>query len=496
MIRLRAPAAITRYVLLVMHVSIGLATAGAVRAETQALDIKGQIERRLRDELKQQDDALRQLKREAPQAGVQPDRAAFKRTVTELKQELRRRQHLLRLIHKTEAQKVPQVLVDLYVQDLTEPSDQAYPYSLESYLLMLGPLAVGPLEGHYETAPFDVKEEILMAAGRLGAREGLPMVRKGLAHEHPLVRRSAITALRLIQGTDARDELFALVHERDAMVLKHLVGELRRLDDPRWADAFFTAIEDGRLPLSLDQTCVASEDSVGSHLDLMLRALQTGDLPTRSCAMEFLAPITRQSYVARLHTLLPNLLKAQYHAGATIGMAGLVSDPASWPEQAVWDSPAAHTVLQRISITLSADDLQRWLQYHRDQLLPRLYLEHLLAQQDGRPVPAPEPFAFQIDVRDAAGSVLSSGSVSLAIGQDAAFEVTARTPDALTYHCRTRLALDRAEWRLVLERWLIDLKPYGVGFDAQVPFGGAYEIRLEESRRHHETLTWRIRHVE
>jgi len=171
--------------------------------------------------------------------------------------------------------------------------------------------------------------------------------------------------------------------------------------------------------------------------------------------------------------------------------------PAGRPELPVWNAHNAGQVLQQIASALSPEDIRGWLEEHRQALLPRLYLEDLLSQRDAGPVVSlPGAFVFQVEVRDASGTVLSSGSVSLGVGQDAAFDVTAKTAGAFTYRCSTHLALDRKEWRFLMEWFQIELKPYGVGFTAEIPFHGAYEIALGESRRQNEVLMWSIRHME
>lgn len=481
---------------LTLALALSLVTAAAVRAEPPLFEIKQRVETRIRADIAEAESLLHQ---NPPKAW-----SAF------LKTRQRELRNLLSVVHRTPAENLAAVLVDLYFRSLTEPTPTKYPFGaarleqhLEEYLKELGESAVGPLAAHYETAAPQVQETILRITGGLGAKDGLPMVRQGMTDELPRVRMAALEALRLIQGQDAREELYAFLNtEQDDTVLKDAIRQLRQLKDPRAIDICLTLIEGRRLPMTSLGGCLEGaaetvrEEDLEQHVVLLLRALKE-DSSTRFNALQLITRLTQWASVVQLAPILPELLAARYEEGRTVNLSGPPPEPADRPELPVWNAHNAGQVLQHVAAALSPEDIRGWLEEHRQAMLPRLYLEGLLSQHDAQAVVSlPGAFVFQVEVRDASGTVLSSGSVSLGVGQDAAFDVTAKTAGAFTYQCHTRLTLDRKEWRFLMERFLIDLKPYGVGFDAPIPFHGTCQIALEESRRQREVLTWSIHHVE
>ena len=525
---------------LLLGVTVGSVVTASVHAGTSLVEIKRTLEDQIQAALKAYDKAA--LKQQAEELRQHPLEGwggiatpeLFLQTAEERHRDLK---SLLRVVEATKADELPQTLVGLYLQSVGSMEKFEL---LRSYLALLGNEALGPLVSAYAgTADVERKVVILDTTGQLGLTDGLPLIRQALTEREPLVRvralgalrqlglkdglvlvRQALTdhapqarsagidALQALGGHEVNDEVYTLLDaEQDPALLEQLIRVLGQLGDPRWSEGLFRLVEEGRLPGNVIASWRAfsdeemSEDAIGKHLPLLLRLLNDPSSNVRTSTADLIGHLTQHAYLAPLFSILPDLLEARYHVGATVvEYGGRVTDRRRWPDQIAWNTSSAGPVLEHIAKTLTIDDLKAWQHINHDRgMLSQLYLEALIAAQEGRAASfADRTFPFRIEVLDQAGTLQAATSLTLALGTTRQFDVVGVAPHTPTYHAQTSLTLDQEKWRLVMNGFRIDLKPYGVGLDVEVPFEGTYELKLRDVTDPHASWTWRwrIRHLE
>ena len=403
---------------------------------------------------------------------------------------------LLTTVQRQTPEQLPETLVTRCLHNT------AWGYDLEPYVHLLGGWAIDPLTRRYPSATLEVKAAIVEIIGRGQMREGLALVQRGLSDGAPGVRRSAVMALRLIEGRQAEPEFVRLLEDPDATVLTELIRQWQQVDATHAADACLDLVEQDRLPTrAFVETCGGSSapaESTGTHFDLLLRLLRDSDRSTRFHAVQLIGQLTQREQLVRLSFLLPELLQVGFQEGSTVDMTDRPKDMAGLRGETTWNQQTAATLLQHIATQLTTEDLTRWLHEHERAVFPRLYLTSLLTQRGVPSITTEKPVALTFDVVDGDGTILSHAAVSMTEGQRLTFDDQPTRPETVAYHYGAQLALDREQWRLCLDL-TIALQPHGVGFTARIPIGGTYEIQLITRcpiHRQQETLTWRMHHVE
>ena len=222
---------------------------------------------------------------------------------------------LAHLVKQTPLEDLPEVLVNIFIDELNgRPPREQYP-PMEDYLVIFGEPAVALLVARYDEVPERQKENILRALGEIGSEKALPLVRSELRKLNPLTLPLAAYAVRKINKGAANDDLLPLLRDprinADAVVaiVRHLIYN----KDPGWHEIVLDLAQVGKIPFQTIRD-LASYDkypgaAVTAQMDYLLARWDAGDCDTVAC---LLYQIHARSAVKQWLPLLEDLLRAKF----------------------------------------------------------------------------------------------------------------------------------------------------------------------------------------
>ena len=402
-----------------------------------------------------------------------------------------------KFIQKTPPEELPQVLAEKFLD--YQKSTKFYP-PFEPYIFAMGESMIVPLAKEFDQADPYMKERILMVLGNTHSREALSVVRKALVDPEHRVVLSAQTALRLILQLESKPELEAmLMANENSWAVKHTLREIYLIGDKSWYEDFFKLARDQKLSLRdlamIGDFSDCPQEVVGKNIDVLLKILdqQKQNPGEVRIAAQLLSKLDQQIYLKQLYPLLTDILHQRFRWGGKI--EGFSSRPP--PQSMIFYDQEADDLLKKIDSRLQAEDIQEWIARISPDLLTKFFLHDLLARKQGKVVDFQgESFSFKIEAIDQSNNLLASSLYTFKLGQEQNVPVSAVFPSFPTHHVKFKVSLDKSQWLFHLAPVLIDLKPYGAGFDIDVPLSGVNEIILNEAfRGNREKIRWRFEHM-
>ena len=216
----------------------------------------------------------------------------------------------------------------------------------------------------------------------------------------------------------------------------------------------------------------------------------------QSIARALLLKLDQRKYLKQLVPLIPTILRDRYRYGGKIEGFSQIA-PVSDSSLGFFDSEA-DILLQKISANLNVEDIKEWLNQDAQDLLTRFFLEDLVAQKGGGNIVLNKrEFLFKIEAFDEANNLLASKLYPLEYNVEQDIILPAMNKNFPDHHIKLKVQLDRDKWFFHLDPVLIDLKPYGAGFDIYIPIAGVYEIFLTETfAGQKEKVLWRFEHID
>lgn len=460
-------------------------------------NVKKELEKKIENEMKE----LKKGLREGLKMPEKPSGGPFDFSPSKMKKMFRERnsrlKNLLKYVRKSPAEELPSSMVNLFIQEESHYSGR-YP-RLRSFILILGESAVQPFINNYEKVNDHIKERILIFLGWLESGNALSLIRKAIKEKNTRISIAAISSLRLILGPQSTEELNHILRdEEDPAVIKHIFKELAFLKDPLRYDTFLTFVREGKIELvSMENLRECPEDTIGKNIPLILSKIEGTNHQEHFVAIQLIVKLGKPLYLKQLFPILSDLLHVQFQYGGIVKNHQSYASHLKESAWTLWKKEVEH-LIKRIESNLKEEDISEWLQNDFQSLLPRLYLEDLLSQKKGDVFNLKEEkFSFQISVIDQKDHILASATYPLSLGKEVVLEIGAKISEYPQHSLTVKLLLDRSKWWFRMDPIVIDLKPYGVGFPADIPFSGAYEIKLNETfRGRKETVIWRFEHIE
>ena len=299
--------------------------------------------------------------------------------------------NLRRLVAKTSREALPEVLVGLFIDELTGRGPREVYPPLEDYVVIFGAPAVAPLMARYGEVPQDKREAVLRAFGEIGSEAPLPLVRAEAKHFDPATLSLAAYALRKIRKEAAREELLPLLRDPrvDAQAVTTIAQQLMFLEDPGWYDIVLDQAAVGRIPFETVTRLTSfdryPEAAVAGHLDYLLQRWAAGDHRTVAC---LLYQVHDHAAVKRWSPVYQDLLRDKYGYGEKF--FSLMS--ADCPP---FRHARKHPLLDRVENTLAREDVEAWLREPLSGWASYLHLRELYHRKGGPPLEV-EDLSFEM----------------------------------------------------------------------------------------------------
>lgn len=217
----------------------------------------------------------------------------------------------------------------------------------------------------------------------------------------------------------------------------------------------------------------------------------------RDVARRMLLKLHKQIYLRQLYPLITEILHDRYGWGGKI--EGFTSGVMQASNQfSGFRDDEADLLLKNIASNLHVEDIEEWLKRDSSDFLTRLFLQDLLAQQNGASLDLNEKvFSFRIEAIDQFNNSLASSVFQLKYGQEQNIVLPSQNTNFSDHNIKLKVQLDRDKWLFHIDPILIDLKPYGAGFDIYIPIAGINETFLTETfAGQKEKINWRFEHID
>jgi len=458
---------------------------------SEELSFKQQIIDKIDHTLAQSDIALKefdeQVKRGTLQVAMDP--AVLREYAVD---EQRKLNNFRALVAKAKDKELPGFLVELFVNHTPQ---NRYP-EIEEYILQIGDATVPTLLKQYDKKNKDVfmRERILYLLGNLKSEKALPTVRAATDDTALRVSFAAISALRNILGDRSSKELQQLLAKsQNTETAEYILSQLNFIKDPQWC-SFYLEQSRQRPGLLSKMTLTTltdaescSEDVLGHNVDFLVTTVQKDDRQSATSAAILLAKLQHEKYLKKLYPIFPTLLNGQNRIGGVASNYGSTVEAAA--DETVWSSlpTERENLLNRIEKQLTSAGIKEWLNNNPKDPFTRLYLTNLLAKKNGQKQNDSATYIFKISVENSRNQAICNVDVELSLN------IVQTVACAANYINLTLSTIDTEKGRLKLDPILIDLKPNGVGFSAEVPFSGAYVIKLRDVSG--ETYNWNFKNT-
>ena len=289
------------------------------------------------------------------------------------------------LVDETPSEKLPDALVNIYIDELTGgPTKGRYP-PMGNYLQSFGEPAVVPLMNRFNEIPDPNKHHALITLGEIGSEKALPLIRSRLSTLNLWTLQSSATALRMILKEDAKKELLPVLKDPrlDPKGIRPIVNALSSLEDPGWYDAILDLAEAGTIDImkvyELNQYEKYPEPIVVKHVDYLLSQWNSDKSMEHTAAACLLFQFQNRQNLKKLRPILDDLLHAKFQYPKYRFSPPYVHCRAH-------NKPKQPTLLDRIENTLTPEDIKEWMEAPQPSWLSTLYLGNLCNKKGGQPV--------------------------------------------------------------------------------------------------------------
>ncbi len=278
--------------------------------------------------------------------------------------------NLARLVERTSTDELPDVLVNIFIDEYTGgPTKGKYP-PIRNYLGIFGKPAAAPLMKRYEEIGEDNRRYALRILGEIGSENVLPFIRSELKEKNLSTLESAAYAIRMIRKEAAKEDLLPLLSdpELDPAAVPLIVRQLSNLEDPGWYGIVLNMVEEGKINYQtitdLGSFKEYPESVVVAHLEYLLYQWSSGNVGTAAC---LLFQIHERRYIKQFFPILNDLLRADFqYAGPNFSPLRRNCDDLSPSRRPL--------LLHRIEDKLTKADIEEWMHKPNPGWLTYLYL--------------------------------------------------------------------------------------------------------------------------
>jgi hypothetical protein len=403
-------------------------------------------------------------------------------------------ENLARLAKQTSLEELPEVLVNIFIEELAGgPTRGQYP-PMEDYLVIFGEPAAAPLVDRYEEVPENQRESILRALGEIGSEKALPLVRSELDKLNPWTLPLAAYAVRMIRKEAAKEDLLPILSDPriNAQAVVAIVRHMTYLEDPGWYDIVLDHAEDGTIPFETIATLGSFDkypaSAVTAHLDYLLARWAAGDSNVVAC---LLYQIHGRAAVKAWFPILEDLLRARYdYTNKRYSPLTVRCQP--------FPHVGRHPLLDRIENVLTLADVEEWIRQPSPGWVSYLYLRELRQKKGGPSFDAGKlDFRLAISVHDDDNDILLgevSDQFQSGIARQIELPVNGSNDAPYRISLTPRLQKDitrKNRWTIDIPFFIID-KPIGCGFPLTVPMESCAADRTRGSGR---IKKWQVRHI-
>jgi hypothetical protein len=403
-------------------------------------------------------------------------------------------ENLARLVNQTPLEELPEVLVNIFIDELNGgPTRGQYP-PMEDYLIIFGDPAVAQLVAHYEEVPENRRENILRALGEIGSEKALPLVRSEVKKLNPRTLSLAAYAVRRIRKEAAKEDLLPLLRDPriNANAVTAIVRHLVFYEDPGWHDIVLDLAQEKKIPFQtvsvLGSYDKYPETAVTEHLDYLLSRWTAGDSNVVAC---LLYQIHGRAAVKAWFPILEDLLRARYdYANKRYSPLTVRCQP--FPHY------SRHPLLDRIENTLTLTDVEEWIRQPSPGWVSYLYLRELRQKMGGPSFDAGKlNFRLTISVYDDDHDILLgevSDQFQSGIARQIELPVKGSNDEPYRISLTPRLQKDitrKNRWTIDIPFFIID-KPIGCGFPLKIPMESRDYNKTSNSG---QTTRWEVRHI-
>lgn len=403
--------------------------------------------------------------------------------------------NLARLVERTPTDELPDVLVNIFIDEYTGgPTRGKYP-PMRNYLVIFGEPAAAPLMKRYSEIGENNRRYALRILGEIGSDKVLPFIRSELKEKKLSTLESAAYAIRMIRKEEAKEDLLPLLSdpELDPAAVPLIVRQLSNLEAPGWYAIVLSLAEEGKINFQtikdLGYFKEYPESVVAAHLDYLLDQWSSGNVGTAAC---LLFQIHERRYVKQFFPILDDLLRADFqYAGSNFSPLRRYCDDLSPSRRPL--------LLHRIEDKLTMADIEEWMHKPSPGWLTYLYLHELYHKKGGPPLDTREVVLnLNISAYDDAENVLLgevSGKFENGVTRDVVLRLKNSNEGPFRIYLTPRLQKDIAQ----NERWVIYVpdftieKPVGVGYSLQITVESAVNVRTVDSAG--KVTRWEVTHI-
>jgi hypothetical protein len=402
--------------------------------------------------------------------------------------------NLARLVKQTPLEELPEVLVNIFIDELNGGATRGQYPPMEDYLVIFGEPAVVQLVARYEEVPENRRENVLRALGEIGSEKALPLVRSEVKKLNPRTLPLAAYALRMIRKETAKEDLLPLLRDPriDVNAVTAIVRHLVFYEDPGWYDIVLDLAQEGKISFQtvgvLGSYDKYPEAAVTAHLDYLLVRWAAGDSNVVAC---LLYQIHGRAGVKAWFPILEDLLRARYdYANNRYSPLTVQCQPFPYYGR--------HPLLDRIENTLTLTDVEEWIRQPSPGWVSYLYLRELRQKMGGPSFDAGKlDFRLTISVYDNDNDILLgevSDQFQSGIARQIELPVKGSNDAPYRISLTPRLQKDitrKNRWTIDIPFFIID-KPIGCGFPLTVPMESWAAERTRGSGR---IKKWQVRHI-
>lgn len=405
------------------------------------------------------------------------------------------RKSLAILVKRTSPEEVPDVLVNIFIDEYAGGATRGQYPPMKDYLRVFGEPAVTPLMNRFREVREFNRQYALRTLGEIGSEKALPLVRSELKTQNLFTLSSAAYAIRMIRKEGAKEDLLPLLSdlELDPKAVPLIVRQLSSLEEPGWYDIVLDLAQEGKIHFQtiadLGSFQKYPELVVATHLDYLLAQWSSGNSDTVAC---LLFQIHERSYLKQFFPILEDLLRAKYR------YTGNRYSPLTVKCQ-YFNRSRRHPLLDRIENTLTLADIEEWIHKRSPGWVSYLYLHEFYQRKGGPPFDASKMvFRLKVSVYDDANNILLG-------------EVSEEFPNGVTKNIKLQLDNSNDEpYRIFLtpqlqkditqnDRWIIDIPvfmidlPVGCGFPLKIPMQSYAFNKTRDSAG--KITRWEVRHI-
>ena len=425
-----------------------------------------------------------------------------------VKAEIDKSKRLSEFIAKQKPSRLPENLIRLFIEEIGRPLKK-YP-DLMPYVSLLGESGVRLLLSSYERASVESRLQILSALGGIGRSSALALIRKEIKSDNALIQKEAITALGMVKKERAKEELDMILADADLSPLgkKTVLMQLKEIHAAKWHSTVLrTALSDEilfeQLPSIVPDFETFPKIEVWKQRSSIFEILQRNNPKTCQIAQQLIFTFDQGMYLKNIYPILDDLLKANFEYGKTVDASGKLLKINSMPSADVclWNKGMASTLLQRVESTVEKYTFVSWYRnatQNFKSLLNLLYIEHMYLQKGGRIINRPPiRFAIKVVVKDSKSKIFASARHVMQLDKPETLQGKSLVSGYPSHTYEGRILLNRNTWRLKMANFIIRLKPQGVSFPVEIPFGGTYETIVEEQfNGKSKAFQWTIKHID